>query len=170
MLTLKGISKTEMKLISRLEYEKRYFFTSADVDDIAKNKTQRYNIIKNLLKKGRIEKLNRTKYYLIPVKSTTGRWAEWTYIIVDEVMNGKDYFIGGWSAANYWKLTEQVPIKTEVYTTKRQGMKKFVSAAIIFRRTTRKRLKKAITKSVKGNTFKMLSKEETKKWLSKRDW
>lgn len=167
---MKGLSKTEMKLISRLEFEKKYFFTSKDVDKISKNKTQRYNIIKNLLKKGRIEKLNKTKYYLVPVKAIQGKWAEWTFIIVDEVMDGKDYFIGGWAAANYWGLTEQVPMKTEVYTTKRQGTKKFVSAIIIFRRTTPKRLQQAVKRTIKGHEFKILNKEESKKWLSKQDW
>lgn len=165
-----GLSKTEIAIVAKLEFEKKYFFTSADIDDFARDKTHRYNIIKNLLKKGRIEKLNRTKYYLIPIKAKTGKWAEWDFIIADEVMDGKDYFIGGWAAANYWRLTEQVAMKTEVYSTKRQGVKRFLTSTLIFRRTTHKRLKKTVTKKVDGHPFIILTKEETKKWLSKRNW
>ncbi len=165
-----GLSKTEIAIVAKLEFEKKYFFTSADVDDFARDKTHRYNIIKNLLKKGRIVKLNRTKYYLVPIKAKTGKWAEWDFVVADEVMDGKDYFIGGWAAANYWKLTEQVAMKTEVYSTKRQGVKKFLTSTLIFRRTTRNRLKCAITKTIDGHSFKILNKKETKKWLSKRDW
>lgn len=165
---MKGISKTEIKLISKLEFEKKQFFTTEDIEEVARDKTQRYNIIKNLLKKDRIEKLNKTKYYLIPIKAQYSSWAEWSFIVADEAMNGKDYCIGGWAAAHYWGLTEQVPAKIEVYSTKRQGQQTIVNTPLIFRRTTRKRLKKTTTRTIKGHTFKILNKEETKRWLSKR--
>lgn len=167
---MNGLSKKEVELISKLEFDEKYFFTSSDVDMIAKDKMQRYNIIKNLLKKERIIKLNRHKYYLVPLKAKTGKWSEWSFIIADEVMDGKDYFIGGWSAANYWRLTEQVPMKIEVYSTKRQGRKKFLTTTIIFRRTTKERLKHAIIQKVKNHECKVLDKEESRKWLSKRNW
>jgi len=164
-----GLSKTEIEIIASFEFEKKFFFTSADIDEFARNKTHRYNIIKNLIKKRRIEKLNRSKYYLIPIKAKSGRWAEDSFIIADEVMDGEDYFIGGWAAANYWRLTDQIPMKTEVYTTKRQGTKKFISTTLIFRRTTRKKLKESVTKIIKGHKFNILNKEATKKWLLKRN-
>lgn len=164
-----GLSKTEIEIIAHFEFEKKFFFTSADIDEFARNKTHRYNIIKNLIKKRRIEKLNRSKYYLIPIKAKSGRWAEDSFIIADEVMDGEDYFIGGWAAANYWRLTDQIPMKTEVYTTKRQGTKKFISTTLIFRRTTRKKLKESVTKIIKGHKFNILNKEATKKWLLKRN-
>ena len=167
---MQGISKKEMELITKLESEKKYFFTSEEVDKIAKDKTQRYNIIKQLLKKKRIVKLNKNKYYLTPIQDPTEIWFNQSFILADEVMDGKDYFIGGWAAANYWRLTDQIPMKTEVYTTKRQGTKKFLNMTIIFRRTTKKKLKKAITKKIKNHQFKILNKEESKKWLSKRNY
>ena len=165
---MNGLSKKEVELISSLEFDEKYFFTSADVDRFARDKTHRYNIIKHLLRKERIVKLNRTKYYLIPIKAKTGKWAELGFIVADEVMNGTDYFIGGWAAAHYWQLTEQVPMKIEVYSTKRQGKKKFLTTSLIFRRTTQNRLKYAVTKKIQGHRCKILNKTETMKWLSKR--
>lgn len=164
-----GLSKKEIELISVLEFEEKYFFTSADVDKFAKDKTQRYNIIKNLIKKGRIIPLNKSKYYLIPIKAKTGKWYSNSFIMADEVMNGKEYFIGGWAAAHYWRLTEQVPMKIEVYTTKRQGTKKFLTTTIIFRRTTKNRLKQAVTEKINNHYIKILNKKESKKWLKSRN-
>lgn len=168
MLKMKGISNTEIELISQLEFDKRYFFTSVDVDKITKNKTQRYNLIKNLLKKKRIVKLNKTKYYLIPIRAKSGSWAEEDFILVDEILE-KDYVIGGWAAAHYYHLTEQIPMRTDVYTTRRQGKINVLSSRIVFHRTTRKRIKKAIVKNMRGHIFRIISKKEAKKWMKLRE-
>ena len=69
MNVIKGLSKREIEIIANLEFDKKYFFTSEDIDKFSKNKVQRYNIIKNLLKKKRIVKLNKKKNYLIPIKA-----------------------------------------------------------------------------------------------------
>ena len=166
---MKGLSKKEIEIVSWLEFEKKYFFSAKDIDNFSKNKTQRYNIVKNLLKKKRIVKLNRTKYYLIPIKAKSGSWTEYPFIIVDEICNGNNYFIGGWAAANYWGLTEQIPMWTEVYTTKRQGKIKILSTAIIFRRTTKKMIRESITKMIQSHLFRILSKKESKKWIKSRN-
>src|SRR3989338_164732 len=102
---MKGLSKKEVEIVSWLEFNKKYFFATAYIARFSRDKTQRYNIIKNLLKKRRIAKLNREKYYLVPIKAKSGSWSEHPFIIADESCDGAGYFIGGWSAAKYWKLT-----------------------------------------------------------------
>src|SRR3989338_1641973 len=162
---MKGLSSKEMEIISHLEFEKRYFFNRQDIKKFFKTYNQMRHTIHKLLQKNRIIRLNRKKYYLIPVKARTGKWAEESFILIDEIMDGKDYFIGGWAAANYWRLTDQIPMKIETYTTKRQGIKKFLATTVIFRRTTKKRLSDAVTEKVGEHAFKILSKEKSKKWL-----
>jgi len=157
-----------MEIISNLEFEKRYFFTRQDIKKFFKTYNQMRHTIHKLLQKSRIIRLNREKYYLIPVKAKTGKWAEASFSLIDEIMEGKDYFIGGWAAANYWKLTDQVPMKIEAYTTKRQGIRKFLATTVIFRRTTKKRLSHAVTEKAGEHTFRILNKEESKKWLKLR--
>ncbi len=166
---LTGISKKEIELISKLEFDRKYFFTAEEVDNISKNKTQRYNIIKNLLKKKRIVKLNRHKYYLVPIKARTGLWTEDSLIIADEMLDGKDYLIGGWAAANYYHLTEQIPMQTDIYTTRRQGKIILFNHRYVFHRTTKEKTKRAVIRTITGHTFKIIPKTEAKKWMKLRE-
>lgn len=165
---MKPLSKKEVEIISSLEFHKKYFFTAEDIDKFARNKTQRYNIIKNLKRKGRIVKINREKYYLIPIKAKSGSWTEDPFIIADEICNGKDYFIGGWAAANYWRLTEQIPMRVDVYTTRRQGRVRVLHTLLVFHRTTQRRTDEAVDVEIQGHRVWMLSKEAAKKWMRPR--
>ena len=91
---MKGLSKKEIEIVSDLEFRKKYYFTNKDIAKFFKNETERRNIIYNLKKKGRIIKINRSKYYLIPIKARSGKWQDHPFIAIDEICNGKDYFIG----------------------------------------------------------------------------
>src|SRR3989344_6265650 len=92
---IKSLSQKEVEIIAWLEFYQKYFFTIKDIEHFFRDKSQRYNTIKNLLKKKRIVKLNQEKYYLVPIKARTGGWVEDPFILTDEIFNGKDYFIGG---------------------------------------------------------------------------
>ena len=164
---MKGLSKKEVEVISDLEFNKNYYFTREDISKHFKNKTSMRHTIHKLLKKKRIESLNKNKYYLVPIKAKFGSWVDDSFIVADEVMNGENYYIGGWSSANYWKLTDQVPLKIEIYSLKRSGKKRLVNTDIIFRKTRQNKFKRVVTKKINGHTFKILNKEESKKWLSK---
>jgi predicted transcriptional regulator of viral defense system len=123
--------------------------------------------IHKLLKKRRIESLNKNKYYLIPIKAKYGSWVDHHFIVVDEVMNGENYYIGGWSSAHYWRLTEQVPMKIEVYSMKRSGKKRIVNTNIIFRKTRANKFKDVVVRKINRHSFRILNKEASKKWFSK---
>ncbi len=163
-----GLSQREVKIIAWLEFYQKYFFTIKDIEQFFKNKSQRYNTIKHLLKKNRIVKLNKEKYYLIPIKAKSGGWAEDPFILANEIFNGKDYFIGGWSAANYWRLTDQIPFSIEVFSTKRQGKKTILNTRFIFRRTTPKKIKKAVIRKINKHQFLIMNKRQMKRWMKPR--
>jgi len=82
---------------------------------------------------------------------------------------GKDYFVGGWAAANYWRLTEQVPIRYDVYTTRRQGSLAILNTRFSFHRTTKKRISKSVIEKIGGRTFRIISKEDSKEWMKLRE-
>lgn len=164
---MQGLSKKEIEVISELEFNEKYYFTREDISHHFKNKTSMQHTIHKLIKKKRIESLNKNKYYLIPIKAKSGAWVDHPFIVVDEIMNGQDYYIGGWSAAHYWRLTEQVPMKIEVYSLKRSGKKRLVNTSIIFRKTRESKFKEVVTKKIINHPFKILNKEASKKWFSK---
>ncbi|MBU1201895.1 MAG: hypothetical protein KJ583_06330 [Nanoarchaeota archaeon] len=165
---MKGLSQKETQIIAELEFSRKYYFTREDIaHHFEKDSSMRHTIHK-LIQKERIISLNKNKYYLVPIKAKTGKWADEAFIIADEVMNGKEYYIGGWAAANYWRLTDQIPVKIEVYSLKRFGKTTFLNTPFIFRKTSEKKLKQTVTKRITGHIFKILNKEETKKWISKR--
>lgn len=166
---VKGLSEMEIKLASELEFKGNYYFTRKDISNLFKSEKQLTNIIYWLKKKGRIIKLNRSKYYFVPIKARKGKWIDDIPIAVDEILNGKNYFIGGWFAANYWNLTEQIPFQADVYTTRRQGKIKIFNTRIVFHRTTTKNLKKATKQKIKGHTFYILNKKEAEKWMKLRE-
>lgn len=162
---IKGLSAKELEVISCLELKEKYFFTREDIKKFFKNTNLMNYYIHKLIKKGRIIKLNKTKYYLIPIKAKGGFWAEHPLIIVDEICNGKDYFIGGNYAKYYWKFIEQIPREIEVYSTKKQGVMNVFNVKIKFRRTTTKNLKNAVKKKIGKYTFLIANKKKTKKWI-----
>ncbi len=169
-LEIKGLSKKETEIIAWLEFYQKYFFTIKEIEQFLKNKKNRYNIIQRLLKKKRIIKLNKEKYYLVPMKAKSGGWSEDSFVLADEIMNGKDYFIGGWAAANYWRLTDQIPFWIEVFSTKKQGRTKILNTGFIFRRTTSEKISKAIIKNIKKHPYRIMSKKEMKKWMKIRQY
>jgi len=165
-----GLSSKEVSVISWLEFYQKYFFTSNDISFFFDEKRTLYRIIGKLLKKKRIIKLNKNKYYLVPIKARTGKWSEHEFIMIDELCNSGEYYIGGWSAANYWGLTDQIPSWIDVYTTNKQGKKIISNARIIFHRIRQAYKDKYIIKKIKKHEFKMLKKGKTKKWMKSKDY
>jgi predicted transcriptional regulator of viral defense system len=167
---IKSLSKKEIEVIAELEFNQRYYFTRDEIKHHFETESKlRYSIHRLLMKK-RIIGMNKNKYYLIPIKAKSGRWSDDPFIIADEMFNGKDYYIGGWSAANYWRLTEQIPMKIEVFTKKRNGRETILSTDFIFRKTTQKRIDNAARGKIRDHPFRILDKKDTKKWLRSKDW
>ncbi len=165
---MKGLSKGEMKAIANLEFAGKYYFSRGDIAHLFKNKRQMTNTLYTLHKKGRIHRLNRNKYFLVPVKARTGKWVDQPLIIADEMLDGKLYYVGGWYAANYWQLTDQIPFQVDIYTTKRQGKATIMNMRFVFHRITKKSLHKAVLKKIEEHPFRILDKEQTRKWLKLR--
>ena len=163
-----GLSKKELEIVSFLELEERFFFTRADIGRFFCSEHLLSVFLYRLKKKGRIRKINRSKYYLIPVRARGGHWSEHPFIIVDEIFNGEGYYISGMAAAHYWGLIEQLPTKVEVKCTGKQGRRSVFGVDIIFRRQRAGALKNFVKREVQGRGFLISSKEATKKWLESR--
>ena len=157
---IKGLSQKEVQVIAWLEFYQKYFFTSDDIKQFFADKSILYNFIKRLSNKKRIIKINKNKYYLIPIKAKSGAWIPHEFIIVDEICNSGEYYLGGWTSANYWKLTDQVPFTIEAFTTKKQGRINILNTKIYFHRNRKIDKSKYVIKKIAGHEFKILNKKE----------
>jgi len=168
VLHMKGLSKQEIKVIAELEFYQRYYFTKDDIRHHFGNPREIRDFIYHLKKKGRIVRINRRKYYLVPIKAKSGKWSDNPFVIADEICDGKDYFIGGWAAASYWHLTEQIPMRIDVYTTRRQGKARILNTNFVFHRTSRKMTAKAVTQKIGNNNFEIAPKSMMAEWMKSR--
>lgn len=163
-----GLSGKEIGVVSFLELNEKFFFTRNDVKRFFRNYNELSVHLHILRKKGRIIKLNRSKYYLIPVKAFKGHWSEHPFIVIDEIFDGKNYFIGGFAAAHYWKLIDQIPTKTEVYCTSNSAVKEFFHHKIVFKRLRKRRITGFERREIKGHGFNILAREKVKEWLESK--
>jgi len=160
---MKSHSKREIEVISFLELEGKRFFTIADIRKFFKSRSSFTFAIHKLKSKKRIVKINKEKYYLIPIQAFRGKWSEHPFIIIDEIFNGKSYFIGGKAAAHYWGLIEQIPTEIDVYSTARQGKRKIFDFTINFRRV--RKIGKFAERKIKEHKFNIATKEMSRKWI-----
>ncbi len=167
---IKGLSQREVKIIAWLEFYQKYFFSSKDIEQFFSNKTTFYKGIKKLLEKKRIIKLNQNKYYLVPIKAKSGVWSEHPFIVIDEICNSGEYYLGGWTSANYWKLTDQIPAWMDVFTSNKQGKKEVLNIKIIFHRIRKIDKENYIVNKIGGHEFKILNKRESKKWMKSKEY
>jgi len=160
----KSLSQKELVFISKLELKEKYFFTRSDIRENFCSDNEMNVYLHRLKKKGRIIKLNKSKYFLIPVKAVGSNWSEQPFILIDEIMNGKEYCIGGKAAANYWKLIDQVPFEYLVYSTKKHGTATIFNARLNFRKRRKKNLPRSVAKKVYGHQFLIVTRKEAEKW------
>jgi predicted transcriptional regulator of viral defense system len=159
----KGISEKEIRFISKLELEQKYFFTREDIKDNFKTPNEMNVYIHRLKNKGRIIKLNKNKYFLIPIRAVESKWAEHPFIIIDEIMNSKGYCIVGKASTNYWHLIDQIPSEYEVYNTRIHKNITIFSTRIIFRK--KRKMPKGVERTIYSHKFRIATKHEAKEWI-----
>ena len=115
----------ENRLLLTLEENKIEIFTFEDAQKILQSSIPSVkNILFSLTRKNCIQRIERGKYLLVPAKAGYGKeWTEEPWIIVPNLIN--QYYVGFWTAMNYWGMTEQIPYTVFVVTTKRKRNLKF---------------------------------------------
>lgn len=159
----RGLSEKELAFISKLELKGKSTFTREEIRNNFTSVNEMNVYIHRLKKKGRIIKLNKNKYFLIPVKAVGSKWSEHPFIIIDEIMNGKDYCIVGKAAANYWDLVDQIPFEFKVYNKKKHELINIFNARFNFRK--KRKLPEHIERITQGHKFIIATKKESKKWM-----
>lgn len=161
--TRKSLSEKEIGFISKLELKQQYFFTREGIFANFKTANEMNVYLHRLKNKGRIIKLNKKKYFLIPIKAVNSKWTEHPFIIIDEMMDSKDYCIAGKAAAHYWHLIEQLPSEFEVHNKRIHKKAVIFNARINFKK--KRKIPDCIERKIYGHKFIIASKKEAQKWI-----
>lgn len=162
MLTKKiRLGSNELRLLFTLEEEGKTVFEAGDARRILQTSDPSIkNVLYRLRKKDRIEEIERGKYLLIPAKAGySGSWAEIPFLIVPSLVN--PYYVGFWSALNYWKMTEQAPRTVFVATTKRKRDLEYGPTKFEFVTLSKGRFFGFVDQEIDGSKFKVSSREKT---------
>ena len=119
----KSLSKDELYLISRAEFERKKLITTEYVRKIFCDAKKSTNILNRLTKKGRFIQLEKGKYILVPIKAPSQLWTPNEFVAAKFWMGDVPYYIGYFTMYNYWGFTEQIPQTIFVLNTKKSRTK-----------------------------------------------
>lgn len=110
----------EAELIFTLEREGRNVFTMEDAREVLNCSEEGLRVVLwRLTSKGRIQRIKRGHYLLVPAKAGyQTSWTEHVFSFIDRILD--EYYIGYWTALNYWQMTEQIPRTVFIASTKRK--------------------------------------------------
>lgn len=151
----------ELKLIFTLEKEGRGVFQFHTARSILNSTDYAVDgVIRRLKEKGRIKELEKGKYLLVPARAgVEGTWSEVPYLLVPLLTD--TYYIGFWSALNYWGMTEQVPRTVFVATTRRKQNLEYGPTLFRFVTLSRKKFFGWTEQGMAGGTFDISDREKT---------
>jgi len=119
------------------------------------------NVIYRLKKKKRIIEIKKGQYLFVPAKAgVEGHWSEYTYSALTKLL-GKNYYVGFWSALNYWGMTEQHPLVAFIVVTKRMRDFEFSNQKIKFITLNKKRFFGFETQKTNKSEFNISTREKT---------
>ena len=150
----------ETRLLLELEARESDLFTIDDarailgVRDIAP-------VLHRLRSKGRVVEVRKGRYLLVPARAgIAGGWSESVYRVVDAVVAG-DYYVGFWSAMNYWGMTEQVPRRVHVVSARRHRPFTFQGQRVQFVTLRPERIFGATVERLAKGRFRISDRERT---------
>lgn len=157
-----SISKEEMALISRLEYEGIRVLSRKYLLMLYKNDVQKVDyLLSDLTDKGRLKQLARTKYLVIPIRAPYQEWSENEFIIADALMDGRDYYIGYNNMFNFYGFTPQIPQTTFILNTRFSKRKVIDGKSYKFIKINESKLYGLTTLEIDGRKIRISDKERT---------
>ena len=122
-LKYKGLSRDEIYLISRAEFENQKLVTREFTLKLFKNNKKTDNILNNLTRKGRLLQIEKGKYFIVPIKAPNQLWMPNEFIAAKYWIGDVPYYIGYFTMYNYWGFTDQIPQTIYVLNTKKSRAK-----------------------------------------------
>ena len=155
----KGLSKREAYLLRSLARMDKKIFSIEDAKSIIKNPNK---ILFNLSRKGWILRLKRGLYVLVPLEigpKGADAYIIHDFLIVPHLVN--PYYIGYWSALNYYGFTDQIPRTTFVATLNPKKPLRILSSEFYFVKISSNKFFGLKKIRVEGEQINISNKEKT---------
>ncbi len=121
----------ETRLLWELEARESDLFTIRDAREILRRRDVA-PILHRLRSKGRVVQVRKGQYLLVPARAgIEGAWSESIFRVIDAIL-GEGYYVGFWTAMNYWGMTEQVPRTVHVVIPGRRRSFRFQGQPVRF--------------------------------------
>ena len=116
----RGISERNRRLLTLLARSVDGPFTVNDASlALSLSKARTHRILAQLAERGWLVRIRRGLYDTVPLDAREpAQWRADPWAVAATLF-GPDYYIGGWTAAEHWGLTEQIFRTTVVFTTRR---------------------------------------------------
>lgn len=152
----------ESKLLFSLEEKGASVFSFKEAKQIlAVSNDSLKNVLYRLKRKKRLIEIKKGQYLFVPARAgLEGHWAEHVFSVVPKVMK-KDYYIGFWTALNYWGMTEQIPNTVFVAITSRVRDFEFGNQQIKFVSLSKDRFFGFASEKTKTGEFNISTREKT---------
>jgi predicted transcriptional regulator of viral defense system len=132
-----GLGKKESFLISSLANENRNIFNVADAKSIVDGAAKK--TINNLVRKKWLLPLKRELYAIVPLDigvKGADSFAVHNFVIGSKLV--EPYYIGYWSALNYYGFSDQIPSTTFIATTSAKEKIEVLQTTYLFVQVTQK--------------------------------
>ncbi len=150
----------ETRLLLELEGRESDLFTTDDARN-ALGRTDVASVLHRLRRKGRLVEVRKGHYLLVPARAgPEGGWSASVYRVIDAVV-ARDYYVGFWSAMNYWGMTEQVPRTVHVVSARRHRPFEFQGQRVRFVTLRPARIYGAAEEPLARGTFRVSDRERT---------
>jgi len=104
-----NLSKDQLYLISRAEFEKQKLITTQFVQKLFPDRNKAYKMVVYLTRKGRLIKIEKGKYLLVPIKAPNQQWMPNEFVVAALWMKEIPYYIGYYTMYHYWGFIDQIP-------------------------------------------------------------
>lgn len=156
-----ALGRNELRLLFTLEKENKSLFSTDDAKRILKtSEASVWNVLYRLKRKGRVEEIERGKYLLVPARAGyEPSWSEVPLLLVPHLID--TYYVGFWTALNYWGMTEQVPRTMFIATTKRRRDVQYGPTKFEFVTLAKRKFFGFVREAITGGSFTISSREKT---------
>ena len=155
------IGPLEARLLFTLEREGIAIFTTAQATELLGVKEGSVRrVLQRLTLKGRIQRVKKGEYHLVPSRAGyQPRWTEHIFTILEGILD--EYYVGYWTALNYWGFTEQIPHTIFVATIKRHRPLSYGGNDVKYVTITPKKFFGWTREPIGETTFRVSDKEKT---------